>query len=199
MRVGNLTRDFFKPRHPGALKWSPTDSKAEIWTYDWETKSGNTVYGLTGFGGKRTKPDVNYNYRTREQRDREAKAYAERQAANEAYAATKRSEAKNPHTLAVGALLYTSWGYDQTNVDFYEVVALNGKTMVTVEAIGGKLARNEESWGATYVSPDPGRRTGETSRHRVSADNTIRISSYSSASETTLDAEHYETHGMWGH
>lgn len=38
-------------------------------------------------------------------------------------------------TATVGDILYTSWGYDQTNVDFYRVTRVKGKT-VYVREIG---------------------------------------------------------------
>lgn len=44
--------------------------------------------------------------------------------------------AKTPaHPLIVGSILTASWGYEQTNVDFYEVTALNGSTMVTLRQL----------------------------------------------------------------
>lgn len=35
----------------------------------------------------------------------------------------------------IGAVFYTSWGYDQTNVDFYEVVAKKGKATLILRPI----------------------------------------------------------------
>ena len=37
--------------------------------------------------------------------------------------------------LSEGSILYSSWGYDQTNIDFYQVVKLVGKTMCEVVQI----------------------------------------------------------------
>jgi len=42
------------------------------------------------------------------------------------------------HTLKVGDILSYSWGYDQTNVDFYQVVKATDKT-VTIRMIAGKV------------------------------------------------------------
>lgn len=41
--------------------------------------------------------------------------------------------------VEVGTIFYSSWGYDQTNVDFYEVVALTPKG-VKVKGISKRLA-----------------------------------------------------------
>lgn len=42
-------------------------------------------------------------------------------------------------SFAVGDILYSSWGYDQTNIDFYQVVRTTAKS-VWVK----KLAKNHE-------------------------------------------------------
>ena len=42
--------------------------------------------------------------------------------------------------LKVGDLFSYSWGYDQTNVDFYQLVGIKGKTM-TFKAIAGKTVK----------------------------------------------------------
>jgi len=40
--------------------------------------------------------------------------------------------------LKVGDVLEASWGYDQTNVDFFQVVALRGKTQCVIREICGR-------------------------------------------------------------
>lgn len=37
------------------------------------------------------------------------------------------------HSFKVGDILASSWGYEQTNICLYQVVALNGVSMVTVK------------------------------------------------------------------
>lgn len=56
---------------------------------------------------------------------------AETMANEKAPAKSKTKE--TVHSLKVGDILSASWGYEQTNVDFYQVIALKGKTMVTVK------------------------------------------------------------------
>jgi len=34
-----------------------------------------------------------------------------------------------------GVILYTNWGYDQTNVEFFKVVRINGKKFFTVREL----------------------------------------------------------------
>jgi len=42
---------------------------------------------------------------------------------------------KKTHSFEVGDVLASSWGYEQTNITLYQVVALNGASMVTVKEI----------------------------------------------------------------
>lgn len=61
------------------------------------------------------------------------------------------------HGLKDGDILYSSWGYDQTNVNFYEVVRTTEKG-VAVREVASKVVREER--GATYVVAVPGRFIG---------------------------------------
>jgi hypothetical protein len=42
-----------------------------------------------------------------------------------------RQEVKNP--FEVGQILYKTWGYEQTNVNFYQVISVKGKTVILRE------------------------------------------------------------------
>ncbi|MCL2310945.1 MAG: hypothetical protein FWC41_00440 [Firmicutes bacterium] len=49
---------------------------------------------------------------------------------------------KNIHGVEVGDIFYTSWGYDQTNVCFYQVVAVTSR-MATIREIRSKVTETE--------------------------------------------------------
>lgn len=49
--------------------------------------------------------------------------------------ADKPSESENQYGVKVGDLFYMDWGYDQTNIDFFQVSALCGKTSVIVRQV----------------------------------------------------------------
>ena len=58
-----------------------------------------------------------------------------------------------PVTPQVGDILYSSWGYDQTNIDFYEVRKVTG-SMVVIQELEKRVVRD---WGHTVnVVPVPG-------------------------------------------
>lgn len=194
MRARAMSREFWRPRVEGLEPSFPEGTDLEVWSWDEDGR-----FYMDIFGGKRSKPDSSYYYRSRMSRADALERAIDGAKASAKYKAERAAERKAPHTLLVGSLLSSSWGYDQTNVDFYEVVALNGKTMVTIEKIGGKSADgDDDAYHDHYVSPNPEVRTGKFSKHRVNG-NRVRIESFASAGLTSLDARHYETPFGMGH
>lgn len=57
--------------------------------------------------------------------------------------------------LKVGDILYSSWGYDQTNIDFYKVIEItkSGKS-AKIQSIGQKVTRNA-GFMCEYVIANP--------------------------------------------
>jgi hypothetical protein len=58
-----------------------------------------------------------------------------------------------------GTILYASWGYSMTLVDFYQVVEVKGKSLIMVEEIGGEVVTGQAGYYGT-VKADPTKRTG---------------------------------------
>ena len=54
------------------------------------------------------------------------------------YLASKDQPTPNADGVHVGDLLYSSWGWEQTNIDFYQVVALKGKHTIIIRKIAGE-------------------------------------------------------------
>lgn len=42
---------------------------------------------------------------------------------------------QNAHGIQIGDLFYESWGYEQTNIDYYEVVGLKGKATAIIRPV----------------------------------------------------------------
>lgn len=72
-------------------------------------------------------------------------------------AATKKIE--------VGTILETSWGYDQTNVDFYEVVKKTARFAV-VREIAAMIAE-DTAYLVGKKMPIPGKFIGEEIRRKI--------------------------------
>lgn len=58
-------------------------------------------------------------------------------------AAPKKAEKVNKFGVQVGDLFYSSWGWEQTNVDFFQVVALVGETSVRVREVYPAVLKDE--------------------------------------------------------
>jgi len=121
-------------------RYAPTGSREQtypdvsgvVYLTDSTSKDGKPRPCAIAYSGKKRKPDWNFFFRTAEQREtkiefwleslrakqqRRIERAAERKAARKAFA--------NP--FKVGDILTCSWGYEQTNVDFYQVVDVTPK------------------------------------------------------------------------
>jgi hypothetical protein len=83
------------------------------------------------------------------------------------------SRAKPEHDLKVGDVVRSSWGYDQTNVNHYQITKLIGKRTVEVR----ELAEHEESTGdmSGRVAPVWGEFVGEPMRRTVDRHGHVNI------------------------
>lgn len=105
-----------------------------------------------------------------------------------------KEEPKNYLGVQVGDVFYDSWGYEQTNIDFYQVVALRGTKQIVLRKIGGK--KTEDCGYCSYmVAPVKDNFVGEPIRKTVkgTTDHPYCNSEYSLLTKTTWDAEHNET------
>lgn len=129
---------------------------------------------LQVFGGKALRPCKKLSgwYRSAEGRARAVEEFKQGRASHHARQVVRRAAAKQPHTLVIGAVLYTCWGYEQTNTEFYEVTAVTG-SMVTLRQIASELQNTGFMSGR--VSARPGQFIGEPLRRRAGADNAVRI------------------------
>ncbi|MBT0826919.1 hypothetical protein L8W41_06840 [Campylobacter sp. IFREMER_LSEM_CL1904] len=57
---------------------------------------------------------------------------------------------ENENGYKVGDVFYSSWGYEQTNIDFYQVIATSKKTIWVAEI---KANAHYESWNSGKKSP----------------------------------------------
>lgn len=104
--------------------------------------------------------------------------------------------------LEVNDILYSSWGYDQTNIDYYKVKRLVGKTMVEVVQIESKLADEQTSFTTNSVIPYPAAEYKKTYKRKIHTTDPERpgvmISSFQWASLWDGNPKH-ETDSHYGH
>jgi hypothetical protein len=127
------------------------------------------------FQGRRQKPDWHYRFANAAAREARVRSFFELVRANEGARERRRSE---PHKLTVGDVLRSSWGYDQTNVDFYQVTALIGSTMVEIRELAQDVEATDSMRGRCV--PVPGRFIGEPMKKRAQGES-VKIESYAYA------------------
>ena len=160
------------------------DGKSSAVTFLWEA---NGKFYALGFGGKRRKPDYHYWFRTAEARADHVRNHFQRVQTTEQRTRERREARKaTGRGLDVGDVLYTSWGYDQTNVDYYQVTGLIGKTMVALREIGADIT--ETGWLQGTCKPCPDSFIGPEFR-RVAKDGTCTIDKVRTAWKLKPDAE----------
>lgn len=166
-------REFYIPK--GARRVSHRHSSAVAYVY---SKDG--FVKALAFSGRRQKPDWHYRWRDDERggaaREAQIRRYfAEVQEREEAIARVRNA----PHELSVGSILRASWGYDQTNIDYYEVVGLIGAKMVELREIAQESKPDGGPGGGMtgYCVPLPGQYIGDPFRKRADGDG-VKLASY---------------------
>jgi hypothetical protein len=126
-------------------------------------------FSVISYAADAFNPTEHYGYRTEEQaRAAVAKfqAFAEDLAARrQARKDERKAKIAKGHGLQVGDVLRSSWGYDQTNIDYYEVTKLVGVRMVEVRKIAAMKEYSGDMSGVCV--PQPGRFIGEAMRRFV--------------------------------
>ena len=88
------------------------------------------------FSGKRNRSDWNYSFRDEERLTLHVREYVERLTKHAEEKVARRNEKKEwQHTVKVGDIFRSTWGYDQTNIDYYEVTKIIGKAFVEMREI----------------------------------------------------------------
>jgi hypothetical protein len=120
-------REFYIPK--GAAKVADKASTAVAYVYERQ----GVLYAL-GFAGKADKPSFHYRFRTAASREQSLRGYFDR---IQRWEKTRRERAEarkvQANAYKVGDVLHTSWGYDQTNVEYFQVTEVRGKYVILRE------------------------------------------------------------------
>jgi hypothetical protein len=135
---------------------------------------------LALFGGRRTKPDAWERHpNPAAANERAAKYKAALQAKQADKAAHRAAEAAKECPLQLGDVLCASWGYEQTNVDFYQVTGKTGRKTVQLRKLAAQ--RNEDAFMQGDCVPFVGRFVGEPFTARADSRGIVRLNSYTNA------------------
>jgi hypothetical protein len=154
-----MPRDFYLPKEVrGTPPIIPEGTDIAAWKYEQNGK----LFGIA-FMGKANKPVWHYRLRNEAEFDKIVNELADSRRSHLKRKQDELDERRNyQHDIKVGDIFNTSWGYDQTNVDFYEVVAIKGKTVLVREV--AKDGAGEAAAGYDLVTPMPGHYVGPAIR-----------------------------------
>lgn len=132
---------------------------------------------LSAIFHKSFRPLCHYRFKNEEGREehitQQKKSHDITQMQSKLYAEQKKQEHDK---IQAGSILYSSWGYDQTNIDFYKVVRRSGSLVELVE-IGQHRERTEHDGGYTKPSDNV---TSEPFKKRIGKYG-VKINDYANA------------------
>jgi hypothetical protein len=182
----NAARIALIPSARRNLAQRHTSKLGDCVAWTWTSEQGKPC--AVAYIGASAKPVLFASFKTEaSRREYVARAFAaaasraNRKAAADAEKAQNRAQ---PIGLAVGDVLRSSWGYDQTNIDYYQVTKLVGTQSVEVRKIAGQIEPGQQ-WATGKSVPAPDAFIGPAKVYRVSLygkRDSIKIASYAQAS-----------------
>jgi hypothetical protein len=154
---------------------NPDGTDLEFWLFEIPGARGTRYYAV-GYMGKQSKPFMNFYYPKLVQRE-QAISQALKHRKDFFQRKTDESVAKKEFQtgLLYGDFLYTSWGYDQTQVEFYEIIDVVGDKMVKVREVAHKTVREDSHGTYEMIVPISGKFVGPEMRVKVTTNDTAKI------------------------
>ncbi len=133
---------------------------------------------LACFAGNTSKPSNNFYYHSEERRNEVIECFKTNILSRHQQKEEKRRERKEFKTACkVGDIFVSSWGYEQTNVDYYKILEINGNTAIFVE-IGQNTVEGSHGHDCCNVMPDPESIIGEPFKKIIQLGECISMASY---------------------
>ncbi len=176
------------PENAKEIKKDNLDAVA--YTYE----STGALYAIT-YSGRRNKSDFHYRYENEQKREEAIANFFKR---IEAHVRNKQEQKERHQELRaeflakieVGSIFATCWGYEQTNVEWYQITQVKGCT-VHLRQIAAELTATVHVSGTT--SPIKGEFVGEEMK-RIVRGTGIRIDDMVTAYLSDGSARHYSSY-----
>lgn len=192
-----LDRQFYIPKYAEVIA-----QKDDAIVYGY---TDNKICGIA-FKGRAQKPAWHCIFRTEESRqeyiDRWFKQLEQHEQAKALYKQTRQDEIKQAD-IKPGDYFYTSWGYDQTNIDYLIVVSITTKTAIC-KMVNPIYVDAEEQQDVLM----PGTAYGDTFRMQINGRDSL-VGSYPFCgdsskrlghfSKTSIAQVHRQTNPVFGH
>jgi len=177
--------------------WATERSKAVIYECglkvlmtEYDTLTIKNPYRLIVWKPKAIKPFIHYVFPSIEARqkylDEVIKRFESSQAQKMIWKLERQGIGVNiSQAVKVGDIFNCSWGYDQTNQDYYQVIAINKRTVTIREIASQHIDKSTGNNMAAYVVPVKDSFVGEPMKKLMQFSDGkpyLTITSYSSAS-----------------
>jgi hypothetical protein len=134
-------------------RWTPKESR-EIQhplgtCYVYEKSVGafaKVTYVALGYAGTSKKSAFHNSHRTEEVRDRQVKEFFAGLESSAKLKADYKAERSKPHTVNVGDIIHHSWGWEQTQCDYYQVLSVTAHG-ATIQAIDSETVPGSDTGG----------------------------------------------------
>lgn len=157
---------------PGWVKVQPKGIDAEFYLYE----AAGKFYAVC-FIGSAGRPAWHYSFKKLASRDGYISRQIESLKSSAKYKAERKASASQPCKIEVGSILVTSWGYDQTNREFFKVIDKKGKQTLIVQEVE-QISANTGNEPAMTGKSLPGEAFTKNSKPytiRVSHGNHVKI------------------------
>lgn len=135
MRI-TLPREFYIPKDSREIKREGIDAVA------YEYEKNEKPYAI-GFIRKQSKPAFHFRFLSIKNRQNHIDKFFENVKGSQDYKAAYKAEEKAfEHSFQVGDVVHHSWGWEQTNCDFYQVVEVPGKKSIVIREIASQCTEN---------------------------------------------------------
>jgi len=150
-KVSALPREFYLPENLRGTKPNVDSQGTDLAIWAWEQNGRPTA---VAFQGRANKPLWDHYFRSEGQRREKIEKTIELRKHILEQKEKKREEKRNWNSGAqVGDILYSSWGYDQTNIDFYQVTGV-GKKQIVIREIGKRVVKEDEISERVIAAPN---------------------------------------------
>ena len=106
------------------------------------TKKGTEILVAIAYIGKQSKSAWHYRFNSEQQRSERIEGFFNGLQEHSKMKAKWKAERLEPHSFRINDIVVNSWGYDQTNVDFYQIVETTAH-YVHLREIGSKFVDSD--------------------------------------------------------
>ena len=122
---------------------------AAVVAYCFDGKNGPSY---VAYKGRQGKPARFFYFSSAERRDRHLANYIDQQTEFED---VKRARRNVDHGLAIGDIVYATWGYEQTNVDFFQVVRVPSTRSAVVRKLESEIIEDAPASMTGHATAKP--------------------------------------------